>query len=382
MTCRYRNENNYQARHKYLLLLLITSCFVVAPFGCLLDYDLQGDNAESTDIDDIITESDEEATNTDNGSSFPPETDAESDTDDTPQDSDYDTGVIDKDSETNVTPADTATDSSQDTEPENVTAKFCQEAEEDEYMFLECGTGGIIDRISFASFGQYVGSCGLGFATIGECHFEGTTSVIENECLGKSSCQLIADKKEVFGDACRKDDHFLIVKYICRYNASCPQGSLKKVPGKCGCNTPDKDRDGDGSADCNDQCADEPTKMVEDACGCNVDFIDEDRDGVPNCIDECDDDEHKTKPGLCGCGKKDDDIDDQDGDGTIDCLDKCKDDPNKIDKGICGCNKEDDPTDSDRDGTADCADKCPNDPNKKDPGDCGCGRADTFLCLF
>ena len=266
--------------------------------------------------------------------------------------------------------------------PEGQCARFCEEAEEKDLVVLECGAG-TIDSIDFASFGQYSGSCAGGNASIGKCHFKGTTSVIESACLGQSSCQLIADKKEVFDDSCKKEDHFLVVEYTCRYSQGCPDGALKLSPGKCGCNAPDVDRDGDGSADCNDECDDDPFDITQGICGCGEEEIDEDGDGVPSCNDECDKDPDKTEKGLCGCGKPDIDVDDRDGDGTIDCQDKCPDDPAKTAPGICGCHQVDNPSDRDGDGTADCADECQTDPHKANAGYCGCGKSESScgFCL-
>lgn len=326
------------------LFLIVTVLYTITLSGCLLDYDLQDGNISSShdDYDGFDAENDTDVTSPDDGTTVTP-----SDSDSQVADEDSDTEIHEEDSETGVTPKDTETESSTEDDPQESYATFCEEGEEKDYVFLECGLGGTIFNIDFASFGQYEGSCAGGNATIGKCHFDGTKTVIEALCLGRSRCRLIADKKDVFDEPCKKDDHFLIAKYTCRYETVCPQSSLKSVPGKCGCNIPDYDRDGDGSADCNDQCDNDPFKIVMGQCGCGIEEKDKDEDGVPSCVDNCDNDPRKTEPGLCGCGKTEDDIDDRDGDGTIDCKDKC-----------------------------------PTDPKKKDPGDCGCGRADTFLCLF
>jgi hypothetical protein len=137
--------------------------------------------------------------------------------------------------------------------------------------------------------------------------------------------------------------------------------SVATVPG---------DPDGDGVANCDDGCPNDPAKSAAGQCGCGA--ADTDSDGVADCIDGCPNDPGKTAPGVCGCGVSDDD---SDGDGTADCVDGCPNDPNKIAPGICGCGVAD--TDTDGDSTADCDDGCPNDPNKTAPGACGCGVADT-----
>jgi len=131
------------------------------------------------------------------------------------------------------------------------------------------------------------------------------------------------------------------------------------------------DTDGDGTADCNDGCPDDPAKTAPGICGCGVADTDTDGDGTADCNDGCPDDPAKTAPGICGCGVADTDTD---GDGTADCNDGCPDDPAKTAPGQCGCGIAD--TDTDSDGTADCNDGCPEDPNKIAPGVCGCGFAD------
>ena len=120
----------------------------------------------------------------------------------------------------------------------------------------------------------------------------------------------------------------------------CPNDPNKTDPGQCGCGQPDTDSDGDGVADCIDQCPGEPD-------------TDSDGDGVLDCIDLCPDDPGKVDPGVCGCGAPDVD---SDGDGVLDCDDLCPDDPDKTEPGVCGCGKED--VDSDGDGVLNCEDVC------------------------
>ncbi|MBM3977122.1 MAG: hypothetical protein FJ299_09045 [Planctomycetes bacterium] len=115
------------------------------------------------------------------------------------------------------------------------------------------------------------------------------------------------------------------------------------------------DTDGDGTADCNDGCPNDPNKVAPGLCGCGVLDTDGDGDGTPDCVDGCPADPNKTSPGICGCGVADTDTD---GDGTPNCVDNCPNDPNKIAPGICGCGVSD--VDSDGDGLANCVDNCPN----------------------
>lgn len=65
----------------------------------------------------------------------------------------------------------------------------------------------------------------------------------------------------------------------------CPTDPDKLEPGACGCGTPDVDRDGDGTPDCNDDCPDDPLKTDPGDCGCGTLDTDSDEDGVPDCTD-------------------------------------------------------------------------------------------------
>jgi len=183
--------------------------------------------------------------------------------------------------------------------------------------------------------------------------------------------------------------------YVANDDDNCPTDPNKINPGVCGCGVADTDSDGDGVADCIDNCpsvanADQadsdsdgvgdacdgcpsdPNKTAPGVCGCGVPDTDTDGDGVADCNDLCPNDPNKTDPGVCGCGVADIDTD---GDGVADCNDLCPADPNKTDPGVCGCGVAD--IDTDGDGVADCNDLCPADPLKTAPGICGCGVADT-----
>jgi hypothetical protein len=80
-----------------------------------------------------------------------------------------------------------------------------------------------------------------------------------------------------------------------------------------------EDSDGDGTADCVDDCPDDPDKVEPGACGCGLADIDSDGDGALDCMDECPNDPDKAEPGACGCGVVDTD---SNGDGVPDCLDQ------------------------------------------------------------
>jgi hypothetical protein len=65
-----------------------------------------------------------------------------------------------------------------------------------------------------------------------------------------------------------------------------------------------------------------------------VSDADRDGDGTANCLDECPEDPRKTEPGECGCGESDGD---RDRDGVANCLDGCPDNPRLIAPGPNGC---------------------------------------------
>jgi hypothetical protein len=111
--------------------------------------------------------------------------------------------------------------------------------------------------------------------------------------------------------------------------------SGKIDPGVCGCGTPDTDSDGDGTADCIDNCPADSGKVDPGVCGCGTPDTDSDGDGTADCNDQCSTDPGKTEPGICGCGTPDTD---SDGDGYLIC-DDCNDSNPAINPGaseICG----------------------------------------------
>jgi len=124
------------------------------------------------------------------------------------------------------------------------------------------------------------------------------------------------------------------------------------------------DRDGDGIADDDDGCPDEPEDKdgFEDADGCPD--LDNDGDGILDVDDACplvaeDYDGDRDEDG-CPEGREGD----RDGDGIPDDLDRCPDEPEDFDgfQDDDGCP---DP-DNDGDGIPDVKDLCPDDPEDKD----------------
>eukprot|EP01114_Cavostelium_apophysatum_P010577 TRINITY_DN2447_c0_g1_i1.p1 TRINITY_DN2447_c0_g1~~TRINITY_DN2447_c0_g1_i1.p1 ORF type:complete len:1110 (+),score=243.84 TRINITY_DN2447_c0_g1_i1:27-3332(+) len=76
---------------------------------------------------------------------------------------------------------------------------------------LQCSTG-TIGVISYAFYGENGGSCGN--YQYSNCTSGSTLFVVESECLGQSSCTVVASP-EYFGFPCAGDNKQLIVEYIC-----------------------------------------------------------------------------------------------------------------------------------------------------------------------
>ncbi|MBN2261942.1 MAG: OmpA family protein [Prolixibacteraceae bacterium] len=132
----------------------------------------------------------------------------------------------------------------------------------------------------------------------------------------------------------------------------------------------EKDSDGDGVPDSEDECPDTPPGVEVDEKGCP---LDRDNDGIPDYLDDCP--EVPGLPEFNGCPDRDGDglpdhIDacpdlpgphelngcpDSDGDGVIDPFDLCPDTPPNVVVDEHGC-----PVDTDGDGLPDYIDQCPD----------------------
>jgi len=76
--------------------------------------------------------------------------------------------------------------------------ELCASAPEHQTGSVSC-VNGTISKISFASFGTPTGVCGNFTKSL--CHAESSQRVVENFCLGKSSCSVPAEDA-TFGDPC------------------------------------------------------------------------------------------------------------------------------------------------------------------------------------
>jgi len=79
----------------------------------------------------------------------------------------------------------------------------CSEANEGDEIVFDCG-GEFISTIKFASFGQPSGSCAnpSGFTTKAGCHSKRTEGVIEDRCLGQTTCMFTVSTDLFGGDPC------------------------------------------------------------------------------------------------------------------------------------------------------------------------------------
>lgn len=137
-------------------------------------------------------------------------------------------------------------------------------------------------------------------------------------------------------------------------NDQCPDTPYGVAVDNFGC---PKDSDNDGVPNYKDNCPNTPVNVSVDAEGCP---LDDDNDGVPNYEDKC----PNTQPNMAvneqGCP-------DTDNDGVADNLDKCPKTPERAKVDDRGC-----PVDTDGDGVPDYLDECENTPKGVEVDEKGC----------
>ena len=107
----------------------------------------------------------------------------------------------------------------------------CSSVPENTNATLSCPTG-VIQSITFASFGTPTGSCPGPFAT-SSCNANDTLSVVSALCVGKSSCSVFASDT-VFGDPCYGTPKSLAIAATClsssfTHSVTIPVGSVATV---------------------------------------------------------------------------------------------------------------------------------------------------------
>lgn len=94
--------------------------------------------------------------------------------------------------------------------------KQCALAPENQMASIDCGDGGTIADISFASFGTPVGGCGAGLTSNASCHSESSLQVVQKLCIGQSKCSVPATIAEFGADPCFGHFKRLAVVATCR----------------------------------------------------------------------------------------------------------------------------------------------------------------------
>lgn len=92
---------------------------------------------------------------------------------------------------------------------------------------------GVIEAITFASFGTPFGTCAEGFVANPSCDASTTLAIVEGLCLGQASCSVYASDT-VFGDPCYGIVKSLAIQGVCSqttyaHNVTVPVGSVSVV---------------------------------------------------------------------------------------------------------------------------------------------------------
>jgi len=89
---------------------------------------------------------------------------------------------------------------------------ICGTFPENSWLELSCQTG-LIQSVSFASFGTPSGACGS-YSTNSSCDAKNSTAIVQKACVGKNACSLYVTNK-LFGDPCFNTYKHLSVQLVC-----------------------------------------------------------------------------------------------------------------------------------------------------------------------
>lgn len=89
----------------------------------------------------------------------------------------------------------------------------CASAAEGKTLSLTCGAN-TIEKIVFASYGTPLGSC-PDLKTNATCNAPDSLAVVEQMCLHKTSCQILASNAVFGGDPCHLTPKYLTVQLQC-----------------------------------------------------------------------------------------------------------------------------------------------------------------------
>jgi len=92
----------------------------------------------------------------------------------------------------------------------------CALAPVNQMAFINCGDGGSIIDISFASFGTPVGGCGAGLTLNTSCRSVSSLEVVKALCVGQSNCSAPANTASFGGDPCFGHFKRLAVAATCK----------------------------------------------------------------------------------------------------------------------------------------------------------------------
>jgi hypothetical protein len=115
---------------------------------------------------------------------------------------------------------------------------------------------------------------------------DGSDDNVCDNCVGIANVDQLNSDDDPWGDACDTCPSLTTAEPVPDDDGDgagnacdrCPDDSTKVTLGACGCGVSDKDKDEDGTPDCNDVC---PTIPFEDSS------LDADEDDVPDACDNC-----------------------------------------------------------------------------------------------